>query len=208
MPSCLPLVSITAEESCFESFGGLGTTAWLFLHSDLKSDLKFYAANEIPETSPYEQVGTDTSDSVVYNGTDPLKSGAEFGFVKIELKPNSQSITGENNATNKGFKQTAQLIFDQTNERISRLCRSLNNRHGKWGVIIKDGYKYQIMYTAGEALTLDAGSIKTETGAGSSDDRQTTLAPVLDKAWAPETYIYFGTKDGGAGDKTPDDFNV
>lgn len=202
--NCLPFVTITAEDSCDESFGGLGTTAWLFVHSDLKAPLQLYPEKSVPSTSPYAH-GTDEGDSVIYNGEDPLKDDPEFGFVHIDLKPNSQSLTGENNASNKGFKQTAQLIFDQTNERISRCCRAINNRHGKWGVIIKDGKKFQIMYTADEALTLDAGSIKTETGAASSDDRQCTLAPVLDKAIAPETYIYFGQTEAGV-DKTPDDF--
>ena len=190
--ACIPLTSIDSSDVCEESFGGLGSSAWIFVHDDLDP--------EHPLSLIEDEDGVETA---VYQWeANTLKPGAYL--YKVQLKPNSQGITGESNGSNKGFKQTGQFIIDTTNPNVSRFLRALNNRHGYWGIIVNDGQKYQVMYTKGEALTLDAGALKTETGNASSDDRQTTLAPVLDKALFPETYIEFPKTEGKTG--SPDDY--
>ena len=53
-----------------------------------------------------------------------------------------------------------------------------------------------------QKITLDAGAIKTETGAQASDSRQTTVAPVLENCYFPNTWLQF------AEGESPEDFLV
>ena len=85
------------------------------------------------------------------------------------------------------------------NEAVAELMRGLNNLD--WGVILTDGDdKYQILYSPTQKVTLDAGALKTETGAAASDDRIATIAPVLENVKYPNLYVTF--PEG----KTPEDY--
>lgn len=169
-PNCPTMRHILAGDVCTENFAGLGSVAYFFLKDEMNLE-EFKAEKN------------------VYAWTDDVfKEGK--GFYKVELKPESQSFTGESQGKNKGFNITGQLIIEVVNEEISEFLRSLNNLD--WGCILPDGDdKFQLMYNKTRKVQLDSGSLKTETGAASSDDRQTTLAPVCPGCKYPNLYVTF-----------------
>lgn len=177
--NCPALRHIDAADLCEESFAGLGSIGYIFLKEDLKAPLEH-------EKNIYKM------------GDDAF--GENKGFYKISLKPGSQSITGESQKKNGGFKQTAQLVIEVVNEATSELLRALNNRD--WALVLPDGDKFQIMYLHNsQKITLDSGALKTETGAAASDDRVCTLAPVLENCFYPNTWLQFT----GTSVKSPED---
>lgn len=184
--ACPSMRHITAAEVCTENFAGLGAVAYFFLKDDINKD-NFKVDEEGKRLNVYKMT------------SDVFKNGK--GFYRVELKPESQSFTGESDGKNKGFKITGQLIIEVVNEEVSDFCRSLNNLD--WGCVLPDGDdKYQLLYNKNRKVQLDAGAVKTETGAASSDDRQTTIAPVqpgcafpnlyleFDEGESPETYLF------------------
>lgn len=168
--NCPTLRNILNEDMCMENFAGLGSVAYIFLKDDIDRSKLVAEKN-------------------VYKWTeDTFKEGK--GFYRVELKENSQSFTGSSQNRRKGFKITGQLIIEVANEETSELLRALNNLD--WGVILPDGDdKYQIMYSPSQKITLDADSLNTQTGAAASDDRQTTIAPVLENVKYPNLFVDF-----------------
>ena len=167
--NCPTLRHLLEDDQCEENFAGLGSIGYVFSKKDLKAPLAH-------EKQIYKM------------GEDAFQEGK--GLYRIDLKPGSQSITGESQKKNGGFKQTAQLIIGVVNEETADLLRALNNLD--WALILPDGDKWQIMYLHNsQKITLDAGALKTETGAAASDDRVTTLAPVLENCYYPNTYLEF-----------------
>lgn len=167
--NCPTLRHITNDDQCLENFAGLGAKAYIFIKDDLKAPL---VATKNVYTFP----------------EDAFKENC--GFYAVELKENSQSITGESQGKRKGFKQTGQLVIEVVNEAVSELLRGLNNLD--WGYIVADGDdKWQIMYSKSQKITLDSGALKTETGAQASDDRVSTLAPTLENALYPCCFVSF-----------------
>lgn len=177
--NCPTLRHIKQEDMCEENFAGLGSIGYIFVKEDLKAKLA-------------------SAPTKVYSvPDDPFKEGK--GFYRIDLRPGSQSITGESQKKNGGFKQTAQLIIQVVNEETAELLRALNNLD--WALVLPDGDKWQCMYLHNtQKITLDAGALKTETGAQASDDRITTIAPVLENCYFPNTYMEF------AEGKSPEDY--
>lgn len=176
--NCPVLRHIKQEDMCEENFAGLGAIAYVFSKDDLSAPL--------------------AHDKEVYQFTESaFKSGK--GFYKLELRAGSQSITGESQKKRGGFKQTAQLIIEVVNGETAQLLRALNNLD--WALVLPDGDKFQIMYLHNsQKVTIDPGALKTETGAAASDDRITTIAPVLENCYYPNTYVEF--PEG----KTPEDY--
>ena len=167
---CPTLMPLSNGDMCQENFAGLGSYAYFFALDDIdKSKL--------------------VADKNVYAWTDEvLKSGKVF--YKAELKEDSQSLTGESQGNNKGFQITGQLIVEAVNEKVAQFLRALNNI--KWGVIIPDGDNaFQILYSPTRKIKLDSGALKTETGAAASDDRQSTIAPVLGPVTYANYYVTF-----------------
>lgn len=169
-PNCPTLRHILNDDQCEENYAGLGSTAYIFQKDDLKAPL---VANK----------------NVYTMGSDAFKEGK--GLFKVELRENSQSFTGESQKRRGGFKITGNLIIEVVNEETSELLRALNNLD--WGVILSDGDngKWQILYSPTQKVTIDAGGLKTETGAAASDDRICTVAPVLENVKYPNLYVEF-----------------
>lgn len=167
MSNCPFLRNLLQGQTCEENYAGLGSTAYIFLKKDL--------------VKPLERVG-----NVYKMDATSFKNGT--GLFKMELREGSQSITGESQKKRGGFKQTGQCIVEVVNEYVSDLFRALNNLD--WCLIMQDGEnKYQIMYSPTQKISLDAGALKTETGAQASDDRIATLAPVLENCMYPNTFL-------------------
>lgn len=168
--NCPQMFSVRNDDQCLENFAGLGSTAYIFLLDDIdKKELKTL------EGRPN-----------VYSWTDKVLGSNKYLY-KVELRENSQSFTGESQGQRKGFKITGQLVIEVVNETTAKLCRALNNR--EYGIILPDGDNYQIMYSPTKKITRDAGALKTETGASSSDDRICTLAPVLENQSYPNYWV-------------------
>lgn len=175
---CPTLRHISNDDQCLENFAGLGSVAYFFVKDDLTAPLA-------AEKNVYSFLETS------------FVTGK--GFYRAELRENSQSFTGESQGKRKAFKITGQLIIEVVNEAVAELMRGLNNLD--WGVILTDGDdKYQILYSPTQKVTLDAGALKTETGAAASDDRIATIAPVLENVKYPNLYVTF--PEG----KTPEDY--
>lgn len=177
---------IKQDDQCEENFAGLGAIGYIFIKSDLKAPLDDGSGKKITKVYSF-----------------PAKASTPFaegkGFYRIDLRPGSQSITGESQKKNGGFKQTAQLVIALVNEEVAELCRALNNLD--WALILPDGDKWQCMYLHNtQKITLDAGAIKTETGQQASDDRVCTIAPVLENCYFPNTWLQF------AEGESPEDF--
>ena len=184
--NCPTLRHIKQEDQCEENFAGLGAIGYIFVKGDLNAALDDGSGKKITKVYSFPE-----------KSAKPFKEGK--GFFRIDLLPGSQSITGESQSKNGGYKQTAQLIIKAVNEEVSELCRALNNLD--WALILPDGDKWQCMYLHNtQKITLNAGAIKTETGAQASDSRQTTIAPVLENCYFPNTWIQFAEGEG------PEDF--
>lgn len=167
---CPVLRGITQDDMCMESFSGLGAEAWVFMKEDF---------NQSKPKLDFEK-------NKYFMTKDTFKTGR--GLYKLELKSGSQSITGESQKKRGGFKQTATLVIEVVNEETSDLLRALNNRD--WGLIMPDGDKFQILYLhTSQKITIDAGGLKTETGAAASDDRVTTINVSLENCYYPNTYL-------------------
>lgn len=167
MANCPTLRNLLQGQICEENFAGLGSTAYIFLKKDL--------------AKPLEHDG-----NIYKMNASSFKAGT--GLFKLELKEGSQSITGESQKKRGGFKQTAQCIVEVVNEEVSDLFRALNNLD--WCLIMPDGEnKYQLLYSPTQKVTLDAGALKTETGAQASDDRIATIAPVLENCLYPNCFL-------------------
>lgn len=167
MANCPTLRNLLQGQICEENFAGLGSTAYIFLKKDL--------------AKPLEHEG-----NIYKMDASSFKAGT--GLFKLELKEGSQSITGESQKKRGGFKQTAQCIVEVVNEEVSDLFRALNNLD--WCLIMQDGEnKYQLLYSPTQKVTLDAGALKTETGAQASDDRIATIAPVLENCIYPNNFL-------------------
>lgn len=177
--NCPTLFSISNANMCFENFAGLGTVGYFFLKDDIDK------SNFVAEKNVYS-----FSESTLVEGKK---------LFRVELKENSQGITGESQKARQGFKLTANLVINTVDERVADFCRSLNNLD--WGLILPDGEnKYQLLYSPTYRPTLDAGAIKTETGQAASDDRQTTISVVQENVKYPNLFVTF--PEG----QTPDDY--
>ena len=153
--TCPTLINYSAAEECMENLAGLGEVAYVGLRSDLAAPL--------------------TPNLNVYSGL-AFKDGK--GFVKFDLKENSQKIEGSNNGPRKGYNLTATLVFDAVNRKTSLLTRALNNL-GDMFIVIPDGDDIQIMYDPNKKIRPDSGGITTTTGDTPDSDRVTSAALIL-----------------------------
>lgn len=176
---CPVLLDISNEDQCLENFAGLGTVGYFFMKDDI--DKSKLVANK----------------NVYAWAEDTFKEGK--GFFRVELKTGSQSFSGASLGQNKGFSITGQQIIQVVNEKVAQFCRALNNTD--WGLVIADGESgWQILYSPTYKVTMDANAVQTATGSQASDDRVTTLAPVLQPVKYPNLFVEF--PEG----KTPEDF--
>ena len=179
MPQTCPiLINYSAADECQENLAGLGEVAFVGLRSDLKNPLTL----------------TDN----VYSGLD-FKDGK--GFVKFDLKEDSQKIEGSSNGKRKGYNLTATIVFDAVNRNTSLLTRALNNL-GDMFVIMPDGDDIQIMYDPNKKVHADQGGITTTTGDTPDSERITTANLILGPVKYGNLFL-----DLPAG-KTLDDFVV
>lgn len=153
--TCPSLINYSASDECQENLAGLGEVAYIGLRSDLTAPL--------------------TANENVYSGL-AFKDGK--GFVKFDLKEESQKIEGSSNGKRKGYNLTATLVFDAVNRKTSLLSRALNNL-GDMFIVIPDGDDIQIMYDANKKIHADQGGITTTTGDTPDSDRITTAALIL-----------------------------
>ena len=153
--TCPSLINYSAADECLENLAGLGEVAYIGLRSDLTAPL--------------------TANENVYSGL-AFKDGK--GFVKFDLKEESQKIEGSSNGKRKGYNLTATLVFDAVNRKTSLLSRALNNL-GDMFIVIPDGDDIQIMYDANKKIHADQGGITTTTGDTPDSDRITTAALIL-----------------------------
>lgn len=116
-----------------------------------------------------------------------FKSGK--GLYRIDLKPDSNGVRGENNGPRNGFTQTLEAVHDQVNSASSEIARAFNNND--YGVIIpeNDGIKAQIMYDAKRRIEAAQGGITTDTGKAVGDDRVTSITLTLSGQKYPNFYI-------------------
>lgn len=153
--TCPTLINYKAADECTENLAGLGEVAYVGLRSDLAAPL---------------------------TATDNVYSGLAFkdtkGFVKLDLKEDSQKIEGSSNGKRKGFNLTATLIFDAVNRKTSLLTRAFNNL-GDMFIVMPDGDDIQIMYDPNKKIHADSGGITTTTGDTPDSDRITTANLIL-----------------------------
>lgn len=186
--NCPTLRHIRQADMCEENFAGLGSVGYIFDKADLNAPLDDGAGKKI--TNVYSFPGSASK---------PFKEGK--GFFRIDLRPGSQSITGESQKKNGGFKQTGTLVIGVVNEETAELLRALNNLD--WAVVLPDGDKWQVVYLHNtQKITIEAGGLKTETGAQASDDRITTINISLENCYFPNTWLQFAEGEG------PEDFLV
>ena len=153
--TCPSLINYSAADECLENLAGLGEVAYVGLRSDLAAPL--------------------TATGNVYSG---LSFKDTKGFVKFDLKEESQKIEGSSNGKRKGYNLTATLVFDAVNRKTSLLTRALNNL-GDMFIVIPDGDDIQIMYDPNKKIHADSGGITTTTGDTPDSDRVTTAALIL-----------------------------
>ncbi len=150
--TCPELQDFLNEDNCLENIGGTSAVAYFFVKSDLSAPL--------------------TLDGNTYS-TPAFKSGK--GLYKFDLKDETQQIQGESQGPNAGYNLTYNATIDKVNKKASLLSRSLNNLD--IAIIVPDGQTgdSQIMYDPNHRVKAESGGIKSDTGAATGDDRQTTL---------------------------------
>ena len=168
---CPTLSDVLASEECLENFAGLGSTVYIGLKADLESPLTL----------------TDNTYS-----TPKFKSGK--GLYRLDCKDESQKIEGSSQGRRGGFKLTGTLVFEAVNKVVSKMGRSLNNLD--YFLIFTDGEDAQIMYDPYRKIKADSDGIKSDTGAASGDDRNTTVSVTLGPVRFPNLYVT-PPSDGG-----------
>lgn len=153
--TCPSLINYSAADECLENLAGLGEVAYIGLRSDLTAPL--------------------TANENVYSGL-TFKDGK--GFVKLDLRENSQKIDAESQGKRKGYNLTATLVFDAVNRKTSLISRALNNL-GDMFIVMPDGDDIQIMYDANKKVHADQGGITSTTGDTPDSDRITTANLIL-----------------------------
>lgn len=162
--NCPVLDHFLNSNQCLENFGGVAQEFYIGIKSDLSEPMTL----------------TDNEYS-----TPKFKSGK--GLYKFETKENVNKIEGSSLGRRKGFKLTGTFVLDSVNKAISKLGRGFNNLDLFF--IIPDGEDFQIMYSPKHRVSFDADAIKSETGASPSDDRTTTLTPVLQPVMYQNEYV-------------------
>ena len=165
--TCPTLNNYLAGDECLENLAGLGEVAYIGLKSELDAPL--------------------TATDNVYS-MPVFKDGK--GLYKVELKENSQKITGSGQGKRKGFNLTCTLVFDAVNRRTSKLARALNNL-GDLFIIYPDGDDNQIMYDANKKLHADQDGITSDTGDTPDSDRVTTVNLILGPVKFPNLFVDF-----------------
>ncbi len=150
--NCPQMQDYLNEENCLENIGGTSAVGYYFVKSDLSAPLALSGC--------------------VY-GTPVFKAGK--GLYKFDLKDETQQIQGESQGNNGGFNLTYNATIEAVNKKIAELSRALNNLD--IGIIVPDGQTgdSQIMYDPNHRVKVEQGGIHSDTGAATSDDRQTTL---------------------------------
>lgn len=169
--TCPTLSDFLNEDNCLENIGGTSAVAYYFLKSDLKAALK--RTGNVYETPAFN---------------------AGKGLYKIDLKDETQQVQGSSQGQNGGFALTYNATIDMVNKKVSELARALNNLD--YGIIVPDGEgDAQILYDPNHRVVADSDGIKTDTGAATGDDRQTTLEFKLNGVLYPALYVT--TPEGG-----------
>ncbi len=169
--NCPTLGDFLNEEQCLENIAGTSAVAYYFVRSELKAAL--------------------TRNGNVY-ATPEFKAGK--GLYKFDLKDGTQQIQGESQGNNRGFNLTYNATLDAVNKNASELSRALNNLD--IGIIVPDGDSdTQIMYDPNHRVKCESGGIHSDTGAATSDDRQTTLEFHLEGVLYDNLYVT--APDGG-----------
>lgn len=172
--TCPTLSDYNQDAQCMEQLAGTGSTAYLFIKSDLSAAL--------------------TRELNTYS-TPAFASGK--GLYKVECKEQAQQIQGESLGRRKGFKQTFNFVLDAVNPETAKLSRAINNLNV--GIIVKDGDNSQIMYSPDRNITIDSGGIKSDTGTKAEDDRQTSFAIALSPVPYANMYVTEPTSGGWDG---------
>lgn len=171
--NCPQLEDFLNSENCQENIGGTSATLYVFNKADLSAAL----------------VRTDN----VY-ATPAFKAGK--GLYKFDMKSETQQVQGESQGKQKGFNLTYNGTVNAVSKKISKLTRALNNLD--LGFIIKDSGSGDsfILYDPDRAVEAQSGGIKADTGAQSSDDRQTTLEFHLNGVLYDTLYVTEPTEGG------------
>lgn len=163
--TCPALADFLNADQCTENIAGTSAVVYVFVKSDLSAPL------------------TRTDNTYA---TPEFKSGK--GLYKIDVKDGTQQIKGESQGNNKGFNLTYNNVIDKVNKELSKLSRALNNLD--LGFIVPDGEnETQIMYDPNHRVKFDTGGIASDTGAATSDDRQTTLEAKLEGVLYDNLYV-------------------
>lgn len=150
--ACPTLAHLKQNSLCAEQFAGLGDIAYVFLKDDLTAE--------------------PTVDATI-KGFTALTFKEGKGAYQIDCKIDSDKIEGESLGKRKGFKNTLTLVIDRVDAETSGLMRAINNL--EVGFIVPDGEDYQILYNPKRRLEI---TIKSDTGAKTDDDRNTTITAV------------------------------
>lgn len=171
--NCPELADYLNEENCLENIGGTSAVAYYFVKGDLAAPLALSGC--------------------IYS-TPTFKSGK--GLYKFDLKDETQQIKGESQGNNGGFNLTYNATIESVNKRIAELSRALNNLD--ICIIVPDGQTgdTQIMYDPNHRVKVEQGGISSDTGAATSDDRQTTLEFHLNGVLYQNLYVTAPEKGG------------
>ena len=163
--TCPTLEHILDAEQCFENFAGLASTVYVGRKSDLAAPL---------------------------TATDNLYSEPTFkpgkGLFRIDAKEETVKIEGSSLGNNNGYKLQIDFTIDMVNKLVSKVSRSLNNLRDLF-FIVQDGEDWQILYDPQRKCKVDADGIKSTTGAAAADDRNTTVAFILQPVKYDNLYV-------------------
>ena len=173
--TCPDIKVVLSEKECWENFGGLGVTVYVFVKSDLAAPLE-------PETGKNTYAALSASS---------FKKGK--GLYKFECQDGGQGHTWENLGFRKGFKQTLDYVLESVSADSAYVARGLNNL--KCGYIIEDGKTSILVYDKQHDFKYDSGNIKGDTGKKPEDDRMVTLSGSL----SPTTYGRYEIAEPEAG---------
>lgn len=138
-----------------ENFAGVASYALFFMKEDLASE---------PVLSPD---GT-------YPGYEALTFKEGKGAYRVDCKIDVNKVTFKSLGQNKGFENTVNIALDRNDADSSIFLRALNNLD--FGVAIRDGDDFQVLYHPQVPCKIDAGGIAGDTGDKADSDRQVTVA--------------------------------
>lgn len=163
--TCPTLLNVTNENSCLESFAGMGSTAYFGLKSDLSA----------PMTRTENRYSTPA-----------FQSGK--GLYKFEAAEEKQKIVGESAGYRKGFNITATIVSEVVDEVTSKFARAVNNNNVF--VIVPDSNgDSQILYDPIRKVKADSGGINSDTGDAPDSDRQMSMELKLSGVTYPHLFV-------------------